>query len=128
MKIGEWLKLYRQKHNLSMQELANACGFSKAYIGMLEKGINPTTNKPVSPTLQALDKIAYGTGYDIDTLFKMLDSDQPVTANSLKALDNEETELVNIYRELNADDKSFLWNVMNRLVRRSDFNANVQIG
>ena len=41
MKLGEWLTMYRTRNNLSMQNMADACGFSKAYVGMLEKGINP---------------------------------------------------------------------------------------
>ena len=65
-----------------MQNLADACGFSKAYIGMLEKGINSTTSKPVSPTVQTLDKIARGTGQDLDSLLKCLDGDQPVTLST----------------------------------------------
>lgn len=37
MTLGEWIKNYRDKHSLSMQEMADMCGFSKAYIGQLEK-------------------------------------------------------------------------------------------
>ena len=33
MTLGEWIKNYRDKHSLSMQEMADMCGFSKAYIG-----------------------------------------------------------------------------------------------
>lgn len=71
MKLGAWLKMYRAKHNMSMQELAYACGFSKAYIGALEKGINSSTGKPYSPTIQTFEKIAKGTGQDLDSLLKM---------------------------------------------------------
>ena len=44
MKLGEWLKMYRARHSMTMQDLANACG------------LNPTTGKSVSPTMQTLDK------------------------------------------------------------------------
>ena len=73
MKVGEWLKLYREQHNLSMQALADLCGFSKAYINVLEKGVNPKTGKPISPR---------GTKTDVDTLLKILDGDQPITLNA----------------------------------------------
>ena len=82
MKVGEWLKLYREQHNLSMQALADLCGFSKAYINVLEKGVNPKTGKPISPTMQTFEKIARGTKTDVDTLLKILDSDQPITVNA----------------------------------------------
>ena len=55
MTLGEWIKNYRDKHSLSMQEMADMCGFSKAYIGQLEKGINPSTGKPISCLLYTSD-------------------------------------------------------------------------
>ena len=82
MKAGEWLKLYREQHNLSMQALADLCGFSKAYINVLEKGVNPKTGKPISPTMQTFEKIARGTKTDVDTLLKILDGDLPITVNA----------------------------------------------
>ena len=82
MKVGEWLKLYREQHNLSMQALADLCGFSKAYINVLEKGVNPKTGKPISPTMQTFEKIARGTKTDVDTLLKILDGDHPITLNA----------------------------------------------
>lgn len=82
MKVGEWLKLYREQHDLSMQALADLCGFSKAYINVLEKGVNPKTGKPISPTMQTFEKIARGTKTDVDTLLKILDGDQPITVNA----------------------------------------------
>lgn len=82
MKVGEWLKLYREQHNLSMQALADLCGFSKAYINVLEKGVNPKTGKPISPTMQTFEKIARGTKTDVDTLLKILDGDQPIMVNA----------------------------------------------
>ena len=82
MKIGEWLKTYRDQHGLSMQALADLCGFSKAYINVLEKGVNPKTGKSMSPTMQTFQKIARATKTDVDTLLKILDGDQPITLNS----------------------------------------------
>lgn len=120
MRLGEWLKWYRAKHKMTMKELADTCGFSKAYIGMLEKGINPTTGKAVSPTLQTFEKIARGTGQDLDSLLKLLDEDQPVTVSKLKPLDSEEMKLIDNYRELNAEDKDFLWNIIQRLFTHNE--------
>ena len=82
MKLGAWLKSYRQQHSLSMQALADLCGFSKAYINILEKGINPKTNKPIL----TFEKIARGTKTDVDSLLKILDGDQPITITPLPKL------------------------------------------
>lgn len=79
MTLGEWIKNYRDTHSLSMQDMADMCGFSKAYIGQLEKGVNPSTGKPISPTIQAFDKIARAVGLDLDAFLKELDDTQLVT-------------------------------------------------
>ncbi len=64
--------------------MAEACDFSKSYVNMLEKGINTTTNKPVSPTLQTFEKIARATEQDIDSLLRIIDEEQLVTVSPLK--------------------------------------------
>ena len=101
MKLGEWVKQYRASHGLSMQAMADLSGFSKAYIGMLEKGINPTTQKPLSPTMQTFQKIADATNTDVDTLIKALDSDQPITVNAEEGYytDPETAEIANALKE-----------------------------
>lgn len=68
MKIGEWVRQYRKEHGLSMQAFGDLCGLSRAYISILEKGINPTTNEPFSPTIQTVQKIADVTGLDLNLL------------------------------------------------------------
>ena len=66
---------------------------------MLEKGINPSTNKTVSPTMQAFQKIARATGQDVDSLLKILDDEQPITIKpSAKKFSDEETKLIDGYR------------------------------
>ena len=115
MKLGEFLKAYRARNNLTMQDLADACGFSKAYINMLEKGVNPTTGKPVSPTIQTFEKIAKGTGMDIDSLLKLLDGDQPITINPLVSLSDEQTMLLKGFESLNTTGRNLLIGVLESL-------------
>ena len=78
---------------MTMQDLADACGLSKAYVARLEKGINPKTGKPVSPTVQTLDSLP-----------KCLDGDQPVTLTTpSKTLSDEQMTILKAYDELNGD-------------------------
>ena len=113
MKLGEWMKIYREHNNMTMQDLAKACGFSKAYIGALEKGINPSTGKPYSPTIQTFEKIAKGTGQDLDSLLKVLDGDQPITLNvPTKPLSNEQKNILKIYDELNSEGRRDFWSYL----------------
>ena len=112
MKLGEWLAMYRARNNLTLQNMADACGFSKAYIAMLEKGVNPSTGKPVSPTIQAFEKIAKATGHDLDSLLKILDSDQPITISVTKSLNNEEMKLLDEFRSLDTDKRRDFWSYL----------------
>ena len=82
----------------------------------MEKGINPTTNKPVSPTMQAFEKIAVATGQDIDFLLKILEDGQPITINpNLDKFSAEEAKLLNGYLELNADGKNLIMEMIEQL-------------
>ena len=77
MKLGGLIKEYRDEHGISQRQFATACGLSNGYISMLEKGENPKTGKPVTPTLQQLKKLADGMGM---TMMDMLDrvDDMPI--------------------------------------------------
>ena len=88
MTIGEWVKQYRKSHGMSMQDFGDVCGLSRAYISILEKGINPTTRKPFIPTIQTIKKIADCTGTDFDSLLGMIDGSQKVTVNDTASIGN----------------------------------------
>lgn len=77
MNLGELIREYREGHSLSQRQFAVNCGLSNGYISMLEKGKNPKTGKPVTPTLHQLKKLADGMG---TTMMDMLDrvDDMPV--------------------------------------------------
>lgn len=109
MKLGEYLKAYRERHGLSMRALADLCGFSKAYINILEKGVNPKTGKPISPTIQAFEKIAAATKTDVDTLLKILDSDQPITVPAPASVSDQHSprDLNDLARFLNKTEIMF---------------------
>ena len=108
MTLGEYVKKYRKSQGLSMQAFGEKCNLSRAYISILEKGINPTTGKPFAPTIETLNKIAEVTGVTIDTLLPMLDSNQLVTVNAPSptlALTTQEEKHIKKYRQLDVDGK-----------------------
>ena len=41
MTIGDFVKIYREENDMSMEEFAKLCGVSKGYISMLENNTNP---------------------------------------------------------------------------------------
>lgn len=127
MNIKEYVYNYRKEHSLSMQAFGDMCGLSRAYISILEKGINPTTGKPFIPTIDTLKKIAEVTGTDLDSLLKMLDDSQPVIVNippapMLQLTDQEQT-MIKKYRQLNADGKLVIDNQIDFMLYKQEQSA-----
>jgi repressor LexA len=78
MTLGDIIKEYREKHNISMDEFSKISNLSKGYISMLENNTNPRNNKPIAPTLPTIRKIASAMSMDVDSILKILDSDQEI--------------------------------------------------
>lgn len=81
MKLGDLIKAFRDEHSLSQRQFAIQCDLSNGYISILEKGINPSTGKPVTPTLPQFKKIAEGMGITLSELFEQVD-DMPIDIGS----------------------------------------------
>lgn len=77
MKIGEIIKDYRKKHDLSLRDFAQRAGMSHGYIAMLEEGKNSKTKEPMVPTLPSLKKISSALGMSLNELISVAD-DMPV--------------------------------------------------
>ena len=78
MKLSDIVKNYRLEHNLSVSEMAKRSGLSKGYISMIERGINPRTNTPISPTLNTLNKLSRGMNVDLEELLNCMDPEESV--------------------------------------------------
>ncbi|MBS5582787.1 helix-turn-helix domain-containing protein [uncultured Megasphaera sp.] len=127
MKIGEWVRQYRKEHGLSMQAFGDLCGLSRAYISILEKGINPTTNKPFSPTIQTVQKIADVTGLDLN----LLDKDQSLIINSKSTDDNQnisdaDRKLLELYHSLDAEDRAEIRGEIKGMLKAAKYKSKVK--
>ena len=95
MTIGEIIKNYRSNNKMTMQEFAERTKLSKAYISMLEKGYHPQNNKPITPTLTTLSKIAQGMSINLNDLLEKLDGEQVVNLkpdiNSTDSIESDES-------------------------------------
>lgn len=78
MTLSELIIRYRDNHELSQRQFAVRCGLSNGYISMIERNSNPSTGKPLVPTLSALAKISRGMGLSLDELFSSVE-DMPVS-------------------------------------------------
>ena len=75
MRIGLEIRKYRKRNNMSMETFAKKCNLSKAYIGLLESGVQPKTGKPINPSVDTVKKVAAAMGMDFDTLIRRIDDD-----------------------------------------------------
>ena len=126
MKLGDLIAQYRSVHSLSQRQFASHCGLSNGYVSMLEKGKNPATNKPVTPTIPQLKKIAAGMGMTLMDLLDQVDDmpidigePEPPTQMSVfesaaaAALDEDELDMIRKFRCLDERGKSAVLNVLN---------------
>lgn len=84
MLLGDIIKQYREEHEMSLQDFANLIGTSRSYIHMLEKNVNPTTNKPISPSIETLKSLAKAMNMDLEFLLKQLNVNQKIYLNEDK--------------------------------------------
>lgn len=118
MTLGTFISQYRKLHDLSQRQFATMCELSNGYISMLEKGVNPATGKPVTPTIPQLQKLAKGMGITITDLFERVE-DIPIDINSVtteyhsrlsisRSLSDEEYDLIRKFRSLNESSQQLL--------------------
>ena len=69
--LGEYLQNERKKRNMSLRDFSELLGISHTYLNKLENGFNPTTGKPVSPTIEVLNEISKSLNVSLEYLLKM---------------------------------------------------------
>ena len=78
MLLGDIIKQYREEHQMSLQDFADLIGTSRSYIHMLEKNVNPSTNKPINPSIETLKSLANAMNMNLDLLLKQLNDEQNI--------------------------------------------------
>lgn len=114
MKLGEMIKSYRVKTDLTMQEFANKAGLSKGYVSMLEKNQHPQSHRPLTPSLETYQKVASAMSLSLDELISILDGDETVsliqssgeTVSVEAVLSDSERQLLDNFRSLNPAGQS----------------------
>lgn len=69
--LGKYLKKRLKELKMSEREVSAKCGISHSYLNQIIKGVNPSTNKTISPTLNTLEKLAAGFGVSVEQLQKI---------------------------------------------------------
>lgn len=82
MYIGEIIKQYRTKNDLSQRAFASRTTLSPSYINTLEKIYNPKTGKPYSVTTDVALELANAMNMKIEDLLNIINKDQEFKINS----------------------------------------------
>ncbi|GAW28952.1 helix-turn-helix domain-containing protein [Carboxydocella sp. ULO1] len=123
-KLGEYIRNKRKERGLSLRECARLCDISHSYLDSLEKGKDPRTNKPVSPTIDTLKKISKGLGVPIKELLDAADINVDYLPDDPSIPDLEEIEAATaraekMIAEAIADDQELL-EFWQDLIKRDD--------
>lgn len=59
-KLGNLLRELRTEKGMSLREFSEYLSISHAYLNKLEKGFDPRSKRPITPTIETLQKIAGG--------------------------------------------------------------------
>ena len=113
MSIGEFIKKYREEHDLSCRAFASLVGLSHSYVVILESGIN-NDGKPVSPTMSTYKKIAKGLGMSEMDLLSIVDDN--VTVNPV--ITDDQRELLTILQQLRPEQTDALLTLARQLSDR----------
>lgn len=70
-KLGAFLKEWRKERSLGLRDLSKLTGISHAYLHVLEAGVDPRTKRPVSPTLQSLQKLSAGLNVSLEVIISL---------------------------------------------------------
>lgn len=105
MKLGEFVKKYRQEHGLSQRTFAKICNVSNGYISMIEKGENPKTHEPITPTFPMLRAICSGMGITVHELLSIVDDlELDFSSTEKPATKSGHDELYNLLSLLSDED------------------------
>lgn len=75
MTVGDFVKMYRKKYNLSQRQFAEMCGLSNGYVSMLEANKSPRTGEPIEVSLATLKQIADGIDSTVTDILRTLNPD-----------------------------------------------------
>lgn len=129
MLLGDMIKKYREENEMSLQDFAERIGTSRSYIHMLEKNVNPTTNKPINPSIETLKLLAYAMNMDLQYLLTQLDGEQNIYLDETeyqKQFDKNTMQLLDKYNKLNELGKQKADAYIDDLTKLPEYTAIVE--
>jgi len=129
--LGDFIKKNREDKGLSLREFAKRCDLSHSYIDSLEKGYDGKTKKPVSPTLETIEKLAIGLNIMATELFlasssTTLSTPQPAPIKldpTSPQFSDDELALIEKYRKMKDNEKDTMHKVADTISPDDDEQA-----
>lgn len=112
MTIGEIIKDYRTEHNMSCEEFAKKCGFSKSYVYALEKNEHPKTKEPIVPSLGIITRISTATNIPVINLCQSLGVAYPGMGYPEAQLSSLEHKLIDSFRRADELDRQMVLRIL----------------
>lgn len=110
MTLGEIVKEYRQKYDISQRKFAEISGLSNSYISQLEQNMNSKNGLPIKPSLEAIKQVADAMGVSLDDVLRRMDD-----------------IMIDISGESSAEDDSSLNNQIMNLVSQLPDNLKMNL-
>lgn len=120
MTLGDIIKRFRLEHAMSMEAFAKVSGLSKAYVSILERNYNPTTKRPVVPSIVTFKSVSTATGIDLNELLSMVDEDQPIALT----VDPEPVTQAKNYGP-SLSDEEYDTESLRRIMKRFDYHLEI---
>lgn len=122
MTLADMIIDYRKRHDLSQRQFALECDVSNGYISMIEKGVNPSTGEPITPTLHRLQKIATGMHTTVDAILHEADDlDIDLSKEPSISQDDElstgEVRIIQLLRRVPEDRLDQAYNAIESVLR-----------
>lgn len=116
--LGDLLKQLRG--NRSLREASKLTGISHNYLSIVERGLDPRSGAPVSPTPETLKKLSEAYQYDYEELMKKagyIEGD-----STPKRILDEQTKnkAIEIYNRLPDEDKVLIDDMIMALEKRRE--------
>lgn len=118
--LGNFIEQKRKERGLSLRNFADMCNISHSYLDNLEKGVDVRSGKPVSPTIETLQKLASGLNLFLIELLKaggyINSSDN--ASNFTKINDDELIGSIRKTSDLSSEDKRDLTEVIKLFIKK----------
>lgn len=107
-------KIREARGEASLREYAKKCNISHTHLDSIEKGYDPRTGKPVSITIETLEKLSNATGYSIMYLLGKSNEPYEIIKNEMDSI------LIELFTSLSFEKRQQVNSFLRYLIQEED--------